>query len=141
MRGSSLRLRASTKPRNIRVSGKLTFASIGVYQSAKLRSEEHTSELQSQSNLVCRPPQSTLFPYTTLFRSTLESPVDAGVEVARVDLVSRAPVGCRRMADAGFVIEVTRFNEAAEHSREREAYLRIDRRVPVCKVEIGRAHV
>src|SRR3990167_8314368 len=41
------------------------------------RSEEHTSELQSQSNLVCRlfflmmrrPPRSTLFPYTTLFRS------------------------------------------------------------------------
>src|SRR3990167_2003028 len=43
------------------------------------RSEEHTSELQSQSNLVCplfflmirRPPISTLFPYTTLFRSVL----------------------------------------------------------------------
>src|SRR5688572_25150277 len=40
----------------------------------QLRSEEHTSELQSQSNLVCRllllhPPKSTLFPYTTLFRS------------------------------------------------------------------------
>src|SRR5688572_21687655 len=41
------------------------------------RSEEHTSELQSQSNLVCRlllesprrPPRPTLFPYTTLFRS------------------------------------------------------------------------
>src|SRR3990167_365352 len=44
---------------------------------AASRSEEHTSELQSQSNLVCplfflmirRPPRSTLFPYTTLFRS------------------------------------------------------------------------
>src|SRR5688572_8618378 len=43
------------------------------------RSEEHTSELQSQSNLVCRllletlrrSPRSTLFPYTTLFRSRL----------------------------------------------------------------------
>src|SRR3972149_6251798 len=43
-----------------------------------IRSEEHTSELQSQSNLVCRPfflmirrpPRSTLFPYTTLFRSS-----------------------------------------------------------------------
>ena len=47
------------------------------------RSEEHTSELQSRSDLVCRllleknfflmirrPPRSTLFPYTTLFRST-----------------------------------------------------------------------
>src|SRR5688572_8171507 len=34
------------------------------------RSEEHTSELQSQSNLVCRRPGLTLFPYTTLFRSS-----------------------------------------------------------------------
>src|SRR5688500_12283197 len=32
------------------------------------RSEEHTSELQSPCNLVCRPPPS-LSPYTTLFRS------------------------------------------------------------------------
>src|SRR3990167_5473063 len=45
------------------------------------RSEEHTSELQSQSNIVCplfflmirRPPRSTLFPYTTLFRSVAPS--------------------------------------------------------------------
>src|ERR1035437_4931756 len=28
------------------------------------RSEEHTSELQSRQYLVCRPPRSTLFPYT-----------------------------------------------------------------------------
>src|SRR3990167_5692654 len=48
------------------------------FGGTKHRSEEHTSELQSQSNLVCRllflmirrPPRSTLFPYTTLFRST-----------------------------------------------------------------------
>src|SRR5438105_371978 len=33
------------------------------------RSEEHTSELQSRVDLVCRPPIPTLFPYTTLFRS------------------------------------------------------------------------
>src|SRR3990167_7266730 len=46
-----------------------------------VRSEEHTSELQSQSNLECRlfflmirrPPRSTLFPYTTLFRSQSRS--------------------------------------------------------------------
>src|SRR3990167_5411659 len=49
------------------------------------RSEEHTSELQSQSNLVCRllflmirrPPRSTLFPYTTLFRSILQQNLDS----------------------------------------------------------------
>src|SRR5437867_2418127 len=34
------------------------------------RSEEHTSELQSPYELLCcRCPLSTLFPYTTLFRS------------------------------------------------------------------------
>src|SRR5437868_6103805 len=33
------------------------------------RSEEHTSELQSRFDLVCRPPRSTPVPYTTLFRS------------------------------------------------------------------------
>src|SRR5687767_7041443 len=33
------------------------------------RSEEHTSELQSLAYLVCRLLSSTLFPYTTLFRS------------------------------------------------------------------------
>src|SRR5437016_2495627 len=42
---------------------------------SSLRSEEHTSELQSLTNLVCRLllvrhlPSTTLFPYTTLFRS------------------------------------------------------------------------
>src|SRR5688572_29847201 len=40
------------------------------------RSEEHTSELQSQSNLVCRPPRSTLFPYMTLFRSAFHRSSD-----------------------------------------------------------------
>src|SRR5690554_3834567 len=47
-------------------------------QVAALRSEEHTSELQSRPHLVCRLlryllrlSRSTLFPYTTLFRSAL----------------------------------------------------------------------
>src|ERR1039457_3786983 len=35
------------------------------------RSEEQTPELQSPCNLVSRPPRSTLFPYTTLFRSAV----------------------------------------------------------------------
>ena len=55
------------------------------------RSEEHTSELQSHLNLVCRlllekifflmirrPPRSTLFPYTTLFRSPGKSRYQKG---------------------------------------------------------------
>src|SRR5438045_3070217 len=48
------------------------------------RSEEHTSELQSLRHLVCRlllrrPPPSTLFPYTTLFRSTAPASAQAAV--------------------------------------------------------------
>src|SRR3990167_5411804 len=75
----------------------ISFPAAGDYQQAEawaglrpctpqgttlLRSEEHTSELQSQSNLVCRPfflmirrpPRSPLFPYTPLFRSPFPPP-------------------------------------------------------------------
>src|SRR3990172_3615172 len=53
---------------------------------ASKRSEEHTSELQSRLHLlfhllflmIRRPPSSTLFPYTTLFRSLVE---DAAVHL------------------------------------------------------------
>src|SRR5688572_32568027 len=31
--------------------------------------------------MIRRPPRSTLFPYTTLFRSTLEPAIDAGIPV------------------------------------------------------------
>src|ERR1035437_5952480 len=58
-------------------SESLNFSSSGGWDSF-IRSEEHTSEIQSRQYLVCRlfflmirrPPRSTLFPYTTLFRST-----------------------------------------------------------------------
>src|SRR5688572_2593371 len=54
------------------------------------RSEEHTSELQSQSNLVCRPPGSTLFPYTTLFRSVYEALWEAGQDLGVANAGYRA---------------------------------------------------
>src|SRR5437762_1569154 len=41
-----------------------------VHPRQRRRSEEHTSELQSPMYLVCRLPRPTLFPYTTLFRSS-----------------------------------------------------------------------
>src|ERR1041384_3089311 len=61
----------------------------------KIRSEEHTSELQSLAYLVCRlcflmirrPPRSTLFPYTTLFRSRIQS--WSHFQNARVRIVNR----------------------------------------------------
>src|SRR3990172_3820318 len=62
-----------------------SFSTAGSYVlrlTADDRSEEHTSELQSRLHLLCRlfflmirpPPRSTLFPYTTLFRSALTTP-------------------------------------------------------------------
>src|SRR3990172_6920087 len=55
------------------------------------RSEEHTSELQSRLHLLCplfflmirRPPRSTLFPYTTLFRSSRSTRITAGTTSKR----------------------------------------------------------
>src|SRR5438132_1042703 len=51
-----------------------------------MRSEEHTSELQSHSDLVCRPRRSPPFPYTTLFRShaDLEAPRHVSKHAQRV---------------------------------------------------------
>src|SRR5436309_2480362 len=65
-----------------------------VIQQIKQRSEEHTSELQSRENLVCRlllppPPRSTLFPYTTLFRSGAYDFLTKPVEPAKILVVVR----------------------------------------------------
>src|SRR5690606_30476393 len=67
------------------------------FEWRKRRSEEHTSELQSRENLVCRLPwRSTLFPYTTLFRSSdevvdLRSGVaDAAIRYGRGDYAGHA---------------------------------------------------
>src|SRR5690606_29009350 len=65
---------------------------VGEATQPRARSEEHTSELQSRENLVCRlllerrPPNSTLYRYTTLFRSDLDSP-DSGPGGRRQDAV------------------------------------------------------
>src|SRR3990167_8399130 len=69
-------LAGSCKPPSVASRGTWCVSTIESACDA-MRSEEHTSELQSQSNLVCRlfflmirrPPRSPLFPYTTLFRS------------------------------------------------------------------------
>src|SRR5215210_916003 len=55
-------------------AGRRSGGGAGIGHENRARSEEHTSELQSPMYLVCRlllrrPPRSTLFPYTTLFRS------------------------------------------------------------------------
>src|SRR3712207_8702863 len=59
--------------------------------------------------MIRRPPRSTLFPYTTLFRSTLVRPVESlPVDVLleqslahhQAQVLARAPPGCvRRLVD------------------------------------------
>src|SRR5437868_6959155 len=69
----------------------------GGARSCGERSEEHTSELQSRFDLVCRlllvePPQSILFPYTTLFRSNSSDMPARLAEASRMDSVWTASV-------------------------------------------------
>src|SRR5690606_13030955 len=53
---------------------------------APCRSEEHTSELQSRENLVCRlRPSHYVFPYTTLFRSHFALGAVAQADVIKLD--------------------------------------------------------
>ena len=77
-------------------------------ESIRRRSEEHTSELQSLKRIsyavfclkkiflmIRRPPRSTLFPYTTLFRSentTKDGPAGAAY-AGRGDLAQLYPAG------------------------------------------------
>src|SRR2546430_10287803 len=42
------------RPRRAEVGGRVVEGQVGVLADPDARSEEHTSELQSQSNLVCR---------------------------------------------------------------------------------------
>src|ERR1039458_2349140 len=71
--------RGTTSVPTFRAEKLIAFAD-SLFRASGVRSEEHTSELQSLMHLVCRllfvsigrPPRSTLFPYTTLFRSTEE---------------------------------------------------------------------
>src|ERR1035438_10099745 len=50
-----------------KLAGKLEVSTKTIMRDRK----RNSSELQSLRHLVCRPPRSTLFPYTTLFRSML----------------------------------------------------------------------
>src|SRR3712207_7839551 len=56
--------------------------------------------------MIRRPPRSTLFPYTTLFRSHLQQPVHRGDQI---ELNCRQPAPCRSQRDG------------AEHRRPQQA--------------------
>src|SRR3712207_8591252 len=80
--------------------------------------------------MIRRPPRSTLFPYTTLFRSA-----------ARVRLTRRIDLAPGRLHEergdrAGQVVA-----PGARHGAEGDHLLGIESRGPRERVEIGRAHV
>src|SRR3712207_7171154 len=65
--------------------------------------------------MIRRPPRSTLFPYTTLFRSAL-----AGFEGVRV-LVTHDPVEALALADRIAVMEdgrIVQYGRSEEHTSE-----------------------
>src|SRR3712207_8907619 len=68
--------------------------------------------------MIRRPPRSTLFPYTTLFRSDLTPPGDRGTLVkADADLL--ATVG----RQAGQAVERVRLYEETARAAERSTFL------------------
>src|SRR2546430_8333582 len=73
--------------------------------------------------MIRRPPRSTLFPYTTLFRSRISAGLVAGWKVHRIrDLVERrrsALENSRSGWKAGAVVEVTGgVQRSEEHTSE-----------------------
>src|SRR5690348_17469145 len=54
--------------------------------------------------MIRRPPRSTLFPYTTLFRSAVDSDLDWGQDMKRLSARLRE-VGAREVAFSPFVLD------------------------------------
>src|SRR3712207_8401197 len=51
--------------------------------------------------MIRRPPRSTLFPYTTLFRSIRFQPTSTGAKAASITIVSNDPASPRIVAVSG----------------------------------------
>src|SRR2546430_12404616 len=69
--------------------------------------------------MIRRPPRSTLFPYTTLFRSHSGPDIELGVRIA--ELLERGHVGQRRharLAPAGERTQLPGLERSEEHTSE-----------------------
>src|SRR2546429_6648063 len=82
--------------------------------------------------MIRRPPRSTLFPYTTLFRSALVSALTAmrlaihGHEVLVPKLVGMMPVEAEKAATAnGLRVDVERQYRSEEHTSELQSRLHL----------------
>src|SRR5262249_40246725 len=111
-----------------------TSGKTGLHIFVPIRSEEHTSELQSLTNPLSPPPRSLLLPYTTLFRSL------CGVRHRPVHLLREGKAGRRARAEhcrlrEGEGSRVRAARAARQHGpgggredlgQDRAAYLRAD---------------
>src|SRR5260221_14763752 len=89
--------------------------------------------------MIRRPPRSTLFPYTTLFRSPLR-PIGAEIEMKRAQRLPRQLIAGNRRPARALRRRQRPFGEARDRARRRRGVLRhpaIERD----GAEIGRAHV
>src|SRR3712207_6967739 len=75
--------------------------------------------------MIRRPPRSTLFPYTTLFRSLAQSLGDGGVAGRHVVLAQFRPVGGAQAGRVGEVLEGER--DAGERKRRPLLQAALDR--------------
>src|SRR3712207_8137893 len=86
--------------------------------------------------MIRRPPRSTLFPYTTLFRSVIALPLDEGA--VRVDPCTRGEAGHgdhdRLLAGTDAVLlQIQRFPRRAARSEEHTSELQ-SRQYLVCRL-------
>src|SRR3712207_6867508 len=88
--------------------------------------------------MIRRPPRSTLFPYTTLFRSTLVTRLNdlAGTHgIGRVDMVENRLVGIksREIYEAPAAVTLLKAHQALERSEEHTSELQ-SRQYLVCRL-------
>src|SRR2546422_1989839 len=81
--------------------------------------------------MIRRPPRSTLFPYTTLFRSLLPTSLSLREFTSRFRLVAHRPIPLRFLGDA-FVLR------SEEHTSELQSRLHLVCRLLLEKKKISR---
>src|SRR2546422_6117273 len=81
--------------------------------------------------MIRRPPRSTLFPYTTLFRSTNETVFTLTELPPRLGVIGAGPIGCElaqafaRFGSQVYLIEAMRYTRSEEHTSELQSRLHL----------------
>src|SRR3712207_8862634 len=71
--------------------------------------------------MIRRPPRSTLFPYTTLFRSCVAAIIGAGIIPVAMEYMDRPAIKiCEAFAHAGYPLDVERSEEHTSELQSRQ---------------------